>query len=93
MESSAENCRKRCQITNGCIGSSWWQNGGCHLSNGGELVDATNVTASACVPKDSGKNYSDLRFLNIKILISQILFHRKRKQRFHKRRSSFLQTR
>jgi len=49
VEQSAADCAKRCLRTEHCIGSSWWADGGCHLSTyGAHLKWSEKATASKC---------------------------------------------
>ena len=49
VESSAEQCATRCLNTANCIGSTFYSDGGCHLSaDGAELVEAGDVIAHEC---------------------------------------------
>jgi len=45
----AHECARRCELTPDCIGSSWWSDGGCHLSTyGAHLVADPWATSSGC---------------------------------------------
>jgi len=45
----AHDCARRCELTPDCIGSSWWSDGGCHLSTyGARLVADSWATSSEC---------------------------------------------
>jgi len=48
VETSAEKCRDRCQNLDDCKGSSFWSDGGCHLSNSDELIESSGVTSYIC---------------------------------------------
>jgi hypothetical protein len=55
VTSSSEACRDRCAAVPGCIGSSWWPNGGCHISGSGASLIPDDarwgaVSAYECVP-------------------------------------------
>jgi len=42
-------CAQRCENTEGCIGSSWWPDGGCHIADSqAQLIDASGVTSYSC---------------------------------------------
>jgi len=45
----AHECARRCESAPDCIGSSWWSDGGCHLSTyGAHLVADSHVMSSRC---------------------------------------------
>ena len=49
VTSSPETCRDRCSSTSGCIGSSWWSDGGCHLAGSGATLQSdSNVQSYSC---------------------------------------------
>merc|ERR1711929_74196 len=48
VEVSAEECRDRCKSLEGCTGSSWWEDGGCHVSSSTELEEKEGVTSYVC---------------------------------------------
>ena len=51
---SAFECAILCQNINDCHGTSWWSDGGCHLSNKrAKLVHSKSVVAFDCAPARS----------------------------------------
>ena len=49
VESDAIACNERCAGTEGCVGSSYWSDGGCHLvGDGATLVRNDNVISYDC---------------------------------------------
>jgi len=49
VEKNPEDCAARCLRTEHCIGSSWWGDGGCHLSTYGATLKWSQwATASKC---------------------------------------------
>jgi len=55
VEVSAEECRDRCKSLEGCTGSSWWENGGCHVSSSTELEEQEGVTSYVCTMASSAQ--------------------------------------
>jgi len=59
VESSAQACRDRCSRTSGCVGSSFWSNGGCHLAGfGATLQNWNGVQSYSCSSSDSNSGES-----------------------------------
>ena len=53
-EKSPQACRERCSKVSTCVFYSYWGNGGCHLSPGGDnfLVDDSALTGRADGKRD-----------------------------------------
>jgi len=55
VEKNPADCAKRCKDTEHCIGSSWWWDGGCHLSTYGATMKwSEHGTAIKCFDTDDG---------------------------------------
>jgi len=85
VEVSAEECRDRCKSLEGCTGSSWWEDGGCHVSSSTELEEKEGVTSYVCTMASSeqensvGRNVfaefvDDVSIVNDKTLIMSLAF-------------------
>merc|ERR1712066_605238 len=61
VTSTAKDCMYRCQMSPGCVGSSWWNDGGCHITNnknnpldGEGVVTSYDCRSQSCKPTCTG---------------------------------------
>jgi len=61
VTSTAKDCMYRCQMSPGCVGSSWWNDGGCHITNnknnpldGESVVTSYDCRSQSCKPTCTG---------------------------------------